>query len=86
MVFSDTLPSKPARLDAENITDTSILLRWSLDTNSVNPVEYFNVNMTLISDLEHPEESKDTFLNGTYSNEYKTKRYKVPKLSFFQLA
>ena len=57
--ISDTLPSRPTRLDAENITDTSILLRWSLDENTITPIEFFIINMTLISDLKHPDESKD---------------------------
>jgi hypothetical protein len=77
--FSDTLPSRPARLDAENITDTSILLRWSLDENSITPIEYFNINMTLISNLKHPDESKDALKLKTegLNDNFSTKKYKV---------
>jgi hypothetical protein len=75
----DTLPSRPARLDAENITDTSILLRWSLDENSITPIEYFNINLTLISNLKHPDESKDALKLKTegLNDNFSTKKYKV---------
>ena len=74
--FSDTLPTRPSRIDAENITDTSILLRWSLGENSITPIEYFNINMTLVSNLKHPAENKDA-LKGNFENDFTTKKFKV---------
>ena len=78
------MPSKPSRLDAENITDTSLIIRWILDNNSVNPVEYFNINMTLIGDLKHPDEAEYA-IDGQYVTKSVTKRYKVDgdKRQFF---
>ena len=66
-------------MDAENITDTSILLRWSLDENSITPIEYFNINLTLISNLKHPDESKDALKLKTegLNDNFSTKKYKV---------
>ena len=66
-------------MDAENITDTSILLRWSLDENSITPIEYFHINLTLISNLKHPDESKDALKLKTegLNDNITTKKYKV---------
>ena len=29
-------------------------MRWTMDSNSVNPIEFYNINVTLISELDHP--------------------------------
>ena len=43
----DTLPARPTRVDAEKISNTSFLLRWSFDRANLNPIDYFNINITL---------------------------------------
>ena len=75
-IFPDTLPSRPAVLDAENVTDTSFILRWSHDQNSVNPVTHYKINVTLVADLKHPEETKD-HINASYNEAFETKTYQA---------
>ena len=63
-------------MDAENITDTTMVLRWSLDENSNAPIDYFYINMTLVSNLKHPDEDKDS-LSAPSENNLVTKKHKV---------
>ena len=78
--FSDTLPSRPKYFNAENITEKSLLMRWTMDTNSVNPIEFYNINVTLISELDHPDEKTNNGridLYGNYRDDFESKTYKV---------
>ena len=76
MIFSDTLPSRPNALNAENVTDKSIKLRWSMDENSVNPIKSFHINITLVQELIHPDESSDS-LKQSYETDHATKSIQV---------
>ena len=74
--FPDTLPSRPSYLNAENIKDTSFDVRWTMDSNSVNAINSYNINVTLLGELDHPDEKKE-YINGSYRDDFETKRYKV---------
>ena len=55
-------------------------MRWSMDSNSVNPIEFYNINVTLISELDHPDEKTNKGhidLYGNYRDDFESKTYKV---------
>ena len=47
-----------------------------MDRNSVNPIEFYNLNVTLIGELDHPDEKKE-YINGSYKENFETKTYSV---------
>ena len=74
------MPSRPKYINAENVTDKSFSMRWSMDSNSVNPIEFYNINVTLIGELDHPDEKTNKGhidLYGNYRNDFESKTYKV---------
>ena len=55
-------------------------MRWTMDSNSVNAIEFYNINVTLISELDHPDEKTNKGhidLYGTYRDDFESKTYKV---------
>ena len=47
-----------------------------MDSNSVNAINSYNINVTLIGELDHPDEKKE-YINGSYRDDFETKRFKV---------
>ena len=51
-----------------------------MQTN-LNPIEKFNINVTLVADLQHPDEGTDDALDGSYGNNFETKTYVVSRMT-----